>query len=71
MATGKCASFANVEATPKSLMDSANTIASEDQTAGASNASTVRVTAARPPPCTRTAASNSSPSPRSPAEIAR
>jgi len=71
VATGKCASLASVEATPKSLIDSANTMASEDQIAGASSAATVRVTDHLPPPCTRTAASNSSPSPRRPAEIAR
>ena len=71
MATGKCASLASVLATPKSLTDSANTIASADHTAGASRLTTTLVAASAPPPCTRTADSNSSPRPRRAEEMAR
>jgi hypothetical protein len=49
---GKCASCASVAATPKSLTDSANTIANADQHAGASSANAMRPAAKRLPPCT-------------------
>jgi hypothetical protein len=60
-----------VDATPKSLIASANPMASADHMAGASIGQISRSVAARPAPCTRAASSNSWPRPASPAVIAR
>src|ERR1700733_8996256 len=63
--------YGSVAATPKSLIDSANPIASADQIAGASIGRISRSAPIRLAPCTRAASSNSCPSPAKPAVTAR
>ncbi len=58
-------------ATPKSLIDSANPMASADQMAGASIGQISRSVPIRFAPCTRAASSNSWPRPASAAVTAR
>src|ERR1700728_1536654 len=63
--------YASVAATPKSLTDSANPIASADQIAGARIGVTSLIAWRRLAPCVRAASSNSWPSPANAAVIAR
>ncbi len=71
VASGKCELYARVAATPKSLTDSANPIASADQMAGASIGTISRMASIRLAPCTRAASSNSCPRPARAAVTAR